>query len=282
MTDTTRFFPLAEDNLGNAIDGAEAFVGAQLGVVASAPVELGDRLHGRVVPPGWSIQTVDLIEYGIGNPRIKTGGPIVYDAQSLIDYEAAQDEQARLYAEVSTGVITAVFDDHDLGIPGRRAHKATYKLRPTAEWRTLTELDGEFCGAQKFAEIIEDLQHIIGSPSTADLLDLVRKFKASKVAQLTEHHDDKSGDRVFRYETETQISDELIAPDAFTFVLPVYHGQEDRKVDARFRYRAGSGGVQFGLRLVQRELVLEAAFETEVDAVEAGVGGGRAIRGTCG
>lgn len=255
---------------------------AGLALAATEPTEIAERLLGRVVPPGWSFDHLDLSQW-IGQPRWKTGGPQVYDAQSLIDYSMDQAEIPRLYAELQHNHIVAVFDDHEDDMAGRKAHTATYRVRPTAEWHQLVSVDGDFLGAQAFAEAVEDLQHIIASPSSADLLDLVRKFKASKVAQLTEHHDDKSGDRVFRYETETQISDELIAPDMFVFAVSIYRGQEPVQVKARFRYRAGSGGVQFGLRLVQREYVLEEAFEREVEQVEEGLAGsGRAIRGTCG
>lgn len=253
-----------------------------LAITASAPIDLGDDLVGRIVPEGWSFEIEDLRDRREEAPRSKTGGPSVYDAESLIDYIDGQDETPRLYAEIERGSIVAVFDDHAGPLAGRKAHRAEYRVRPTSEWFQLTSFDGEFVGAQTFAEFIEDVQHIIATPSTADLLDLVRKFKASKIAQLTEHHDDKSGDRVFRYETETQISDELIAPDEFIFALPIYRGQDPTEVRARFRYRAGRDGVQFGLRLVQRDLILEQAFDDEIDGVEAGVpAAGRAIRGTC-
>lgn len=252
-----------------------------LAIAASTPHELGDRLVGRIVPEGWSFQRLDLADW-IGDPRWKTGGALVHDAQSLIDYMGEQDETPRLYAEIETGCIVAVFDDHSGPTAGRKLHRATYRVRATTEWTQLCQADGQFHGAQAFAELVEDLQHIIARPFTADLLDLVRKFKASKIANLTERHDDKSGDRVFSYETETQISDELIAPDEFILALPIYRGQAPVEVRARFRYRAGSGGVQFGIRLVQRDLVLEQAFETEIESVEQGFpSAGRALRGTC-
>lgn len=267
----------------DVLDGVtDAFVASQLGVIASTPVELGDRVLGRIVPQGYEFVYIDLPGIGVGEPRRKTGGPLVHDAQSLIDYMSEQDETPRLYAEIETGCIVAVFDDHTGPTAGRKLHRATYRVRATTEWAQLCQADGQFHGAQAFAELVEDLQHIIARPFTADLLDLIRKFKASKIASLTEHHDDKSGDRVFRYETETQISDELIAPDEFVLALPIYMGQAPVEVRARFRYRAGSGGVQFGIRLVQRDLVLEQAFETEIESVEQGFPAAqRALRGTC-
>lgn len=252
-----------------------------LAIAATEPVELADGLYGRLVPEGFEFEVLDLVDEGIGDPRFKVGHATVTDVDSFVAYVRDQDEVPRIWADVTRSQVTAVFDDHRSVTAGRQDFKATYQLTKSPEFKQLMEVDGNFRGASSFAELVEDLQHVIASPSTADILELVRKFRSTTIVNLTEHHDDKTGDRTFRYETKTEIAEELIAPDEFVFVVPVYRGQEPVEVRAKFRYRPTGEAVGFGLKMLAITQIHEQAFETVVEELtERLPDSGHVIRGS--
>jgi len=250
-----------------------------LAMAATQPAELAERLYGRIVPEGFAFKTLDLADK-IGDPRRKTGSVTVTDVDSFVAYIRDQDETPRLYANIDAGEIIAVFDDHRGDRAGRRQFTARYELTDSPEFGELMAAKNKFAGASRFAEFVEDLQHVIASPSTADLLELVRKFRATTVVSIAEAHDDKSGDRTFRYETKTEISEELIAPDEFVFAVPVYRGQEPVAVDAKFRYRASDSEVRFGIKITGLSQIREQAFDEIVTEIAREVpDAGHIIRG---
>lgn len=166
-----------------------------------------------------------------------------------------------VYADRRGNRIVAVLNDHDAGAPGWRDYRALYEVRPTEEWLHWSRnVSGEFYSAVDFADIIEDYSYLIAEPSTADVLDLVRNFKAVQRVEFSDEIRDDNGDRALLYTSETSTG-ELIIPNSITLGIIVYEGASARSVEARFRYRINGGRALFGVRIAGVEAIENEAFE---------------------
>lgn len=244
------------------------------------PLELiAEHLHAGVYPAGWravSIDTEALQPY----PRRKVGTAEFDETASLIAYISQQDgaadtmERPTIYVQPRQLRAVAVFDD-DLGhLPGWRAHRAVLQLRHTDEWKAWVGINRRFVSGEEFAEFIEEWRHTIADPPSADIVEMVRSFRATQRMSFRDEVTDSSGDRSLEYTTDTTAAagkaGTLPIPDGFGLVLSPFDGAEARPLPARFRYRlAQGGGAAFGVVLEQPDQVARAAFQQEVDRLEA-------------
>ena len=261
----------------------EAGTIAELAEAACAPEYIHPDGGGLVAygawPRDWEIRWHDFEDVE-QRPRRKRGTVKVADTDGLLNYidlqitlddEGGIDPLPTIYHQPREFRAVAVFNDHTEGGPGWRDHRAELQLRTTDEWRAWTNIDRSFSDASTFAEFVEEWRHTIADPTTADLLDLVRSFRATTKVTFRQELVDKSGDRALEYVTETEAQagakGTLPIPDEFTLALAPFDGAEPRLVRARFRYRLDGGRALFGVVLEQPALVAKAAFEAELDRI---------------
>lgn len=237
--------------------------------------DLAEHVVGGIYPPSWAPQTIDLEQHQ-QQPRRKHGTTNVRDTASLLAYidlqEGPWDEgespMATIYYTPAEFRAVAVFNGHTMGGPGWGDHRCTLQLKSTDEWLAWTRADKAFSTAPEFAEHIEEWRHTIADPPTADLLDMVRSFRATTKVTFRQELVDKSGDKALEYVTETEAkagaTGKLEIPDGFDLVLAPFEGAEGRPLRARFRYRLDGGRALFGVVLEQPALVAKAAFEAEL------------------
>lgn len=273
----------------------------QLTIQATRPHQLTDdsTLYGAVVPPGWGFATLDLAKCGLGfPPRYKEGGPTLVDIASFADYcnaqaEHAVDNRASFYFQDSgaldgasrgaqtAGSVTAVFDDHDGTQAGHAAHRARLALTFSRSFVELCSHNQGYSSGREFAVWIEDHQELIAAPALAELLDLVRSFKATKFTTIEDRYTEESGDVLLHYQTETQAAGDLIVPEAFTFRVPIFQGQDPIELTGRFRYTVEHGDRPlFGYRLVGLDAAVEAAQTALLGELDEALGGVTIRRGT--
>lgn len=247
-----------------------------------------DTVNGRKVlwgsyPQGWDIHVADLEDLQ-STPHRKRGIVHVRDTDGLLAYldlqmgtidehgGTAVDRLPVIYYDPEKFSAVAVLNGHTDQGAGWGDHRAELQLRVTDEWRAWTNLDRSFSDAGPFAEFIEEWRHTIADPTMADLLDLVRSFRATTKVTFRQELVDKSGDRALEYVTETEAQagakGTLPIPDEFTLALAPFDGAEPRLVRARFRYRLNGGAASFGVVLEQPALVAKAAFDAEVTRIE--------------
>ena len=275
MTDT----PLTE--IGHT---TEAGVIADLAASATTPDVL--NINGRTIqvgayPGDWRIQIHDA-EHLYPTPHRKRGTVHVRDTDGLLAYLDLQmgtlgehggtvDRLPVVYYDPEKFSAVAVLNGHTDAGPGWGDHQTELQLRTTDEWRAWTGIDRDFNPAGPFAEFIEEWRHTIADPTTADLLDLVRSFRATTKVTFRQELVDKSGDRALEYVTETEAQagakGTLPIPDEFTLALAPFDGAEPRLVRARFRYRLNGGAASFGVVLEQPAPVAKAAFDAEVTRI---------------
>lgn len=259
----------------------EAGVIAELAAAAADPelIIVDDRsvLVGQL-PDGWSLQSADL-EYLEAAPHRKRGIVHTRDTDGLLAYldlqfgtwDEGDDLLPAIYYDPERFSAVAVLNGHDTGGPGWGDHQCQLQLQPTPEWQAWNRIDREFMAAGAFAEFIEEWRHTISDPPTADLLDMVRSFRATTKVVFRQELVDKSGDRALEYVTETEAQagakGTLAIPDEFTLALAPFDGAEPRLVRARFRYRLNGGTATFGVVLEQPALVAKAAFDAEITRI---------------
>lgn len=275
----------------------EADAIAALAVAASEPVT--HAIDGALVlagayPAGWAVQHLDLEKYE-PRPRRRKGTVTLADTASLlayIDRQVADDDRVHykpilpdtiarrwpasgppVYLQPQQFKAVAIFNDHDSDGAGWRDHCAHLQLIATDEWQAWAAANRRWSTAQDFAEHIEEWRHTIMNPPTADLLDMVRNFRATTKVQFGDEVVDKSGDRALTWTTETTTaagrSGKLEIPDVFELALAPFEGAEPRSLTARFRFRVGDGTAAFGVVLDQPKLVAKAAFDAEVAKLHA-------------
>lgn len=220
------------------------------------------------LPTGYAAHAVDLDNWE-PHPMRKTGVADLRDRASLIEYVQRQAEDTALYANPDDLTVTAVFDDHHNEFAGWREFKACLKFRPTPEWEAWRRVDRVFWSAEELAEFIEQWRHTIADPPHADLLGLVRSFRATRNVSFRDERIEATGDRSLEYVTETTAGGkgQLDVPDSLTLVMAPFEGADDVTIVARFRYRLESGSASFGFVLEQPDLVKRDAFEAELAAL---------------
>lgn len=274
-------------------DHTEAEIIGQFAAMAARPEFIttnGGRVLYGAYPEGWELQQLDLIQYQ-DQPRRRKGTVLLADVDSFLAYIDRQlpvipgateitDAEAlalpAIYLDPVQLRATAIFNDHTAAGPGWRDHIARLQLQHTPEWQAWAGIDRQFCPADAFAEHIEEWRHTIADPPTADLLDLVRNFRAVKRATYGRDVVDKDGSVTLEWSEEVTASagpnrrnGTLPVPDGFGLVMAPFDGAPPVNVPARFRYRVGDGRATFGIVLEQAAKILRDAFDTEVDRIRA-------------
>lgn len=261
----------------------EAGVVAALAIAAAEPGGIdidGATVLAGAYPPGWDVMLTDLERFE-RTPRRSTGTATFHDTASLLAYirrqltpdQVTAGDQPPVYLNPERFTATAVFNDHDAYGAGWRDHRAVLELKATDEWRAWTAVDKRYLSAQEFAEHIEEWRHTVWNPPTADLLDMVRSFRATTKVSFRDEVVEKSGDRALEYVTETTATagrtGKLEIPDGFDLNLAPFDGADPQALAARFRYRIDEGTAVFGVVLDQPKLLAKAAFAAEVAKLTA-------------
>lgn len=205
---------------------------------------------------------------------------VVDEKQALIDYvNRFRDERTVLFADVDAGAVEAVLDYHggsDSGLEGPwsgpRLHKATLKLRESEEFARWNAFQGALHDQEAFAAFLEENATDIVEPDAASMIELAREFSATVGAKFDSKVDLSNGDRRFRYETETQVSETIRVPREFIVSIPIWQGEEPEPLRAAFRYRASAGGLKLGFEWRRVEYRRLALFRLIAHAVAEGTG----------
>ena len=254
----------------------ETYAGAALGMLAAEPVPI---LDGRalVFRELSGEPTIVETEQWADRPHRTRRKVTVTDVASLVLYATGQAEarQLELWADEASATVVAVLNAPEgPETPNWTDHRATLALRSSPEWRAWTEVSGKLLGQEELAEFVEDHSADIVRPEPAVMLELAQSFHArSKVAfEATRMLD--SGRRALEYretvEARAGRKGEIAIPATIDLALRPWEGCDAYRVSARLRYRISDGVLRIGVKLIDPDAVLRAAFGDVVDAVEGG------------
>ncbi len=259
---------------------------ADLARAAAAPTEItaGGRTYlTGAYPDDWTIQTEEITDPD-RPPARKTGKYVLADVDSFLTYIQRQtaNELAATTAEALPSIYLdparlrarAIFDDHTADGAGHRDHTAELALTYSAEWDAWATFDRKLVPAPEFADFIDEWRHTISDPPTADLLDLVRNFRATKKVTYGRDIVEKSGDITLEWSEETTAghrSGTLEIPEGLMLIMAPFDGAAPVQLRARFRYKVDDGMARFGVILEQPVKLIREAFDAEVARIrEAG------------
>jgi uncharacterized protein YfdQ (DUF2303 family) len=211
-------------------------------------------------------------------PRTKCGIVEVHTPQALADYvhRHLDPDTATLWADVDTGVVTVVLNDHEQSTVDTREagwadHQARLKLRPSPEWTAWSKIDGELVGQTALAEFLEEHIGDIVEPDGATMLEVAHTFHATTGATFKRAQSTHSGEIQLRYEEGVQASagraGETEIPREFTLRLRPFVGTDRVEVRGQFRYRLNNGALALGVRLLNLDDVVREAIDQVVDNV---------------
>jgi uncharacterized protein YfdQ (DUF2303 family) len=230
---------------------------------------------------GLQIIDLDAEEYALRaeRPRRKSGATVVRDVASFaLFYAKHSDDNTEVYADVDTGLITAVLDADEPDAPRWADHWLQLRLTPTQQWKTWTSRDRTLMAQRDFAEHLEDnLVDIASDPvPAAAMLEIAQSFQAKTSVAYSSGSHLASGDINLRYEETTDASGgakgNLTVPRTFAVGLAPFDDVDRYRVEARLRYRIEGGKLRLMYLLERPEDVLRSAVRSVVDQVEQQTG----------
>lgn len=231
------------------------------------------------VPPGGSVQTIDLAEKVARHqttPTRKTGQFSVHDAASFVAYLSKHGvSDTEVWADIPSARIVGVVNAHGNDQPGWADHRVTYAAQHTDAWKAWIANDGKLMGQVAFAEHIEDRSIDIVRPVAADMLELAQTFQATVGVSFESSKLLSSGERQVEYretvDAKAGKAGRLEIPKDFDIALIPFEGADAYKVRAHFRFRITDGELKVGYRLERPADVLREAFLGVVDSIASQV-----------
>jgi uncharacterized protein YfdQ (DUF2303 family) len=255
-------------------DAIQALLDTGAAAAAGRSIGHDDGRTSFVVPNGYTVETIEPLERKLA--RIGQG-VVVHDVLSFTSYaNAFKDAGSRLFAEPSflaqCGVahISAALDYHDVGKPSPVKHTAVYNPRFSDQWKLWHGACAKPLEQAEFAEFIEENRVDITEPLAAQLLDVVRTFKANRKVSFDSVTYQPNGDVRLGYEDRTeQAGTSGSLPEKLTLGIPVYFRGDLYAVPVWVRYKVGSGAVKFQIKMDRSDLIEAAAFEAVVAKIAA-------------
>ena len=233
-----------------------------------------ERINGKTyafVPDGFKLEDISNPDWL--PPYIKQG-VIVDDAYSLIAYvNRFADERSVIIADLDSLTIGAVLDWHlHNGVAGEAPgwgpldpmpckHKAALRLRNSEEFARWSAMEGALHSQMEFAEFLDENSSDIVDPDPAVMIEIARDLEATRGVAFKSGTRLQTGERSFRYETETHVKGDLIVPQRFCLSLPLFFGEPPTEIEASFRFRPNPDGLKLGYVWRRVEHVRQAKFQ---------------------
>lgn len=233
--------------------------------LATPVIEGPDGSRYAFVPSGYALN--DISDPYRLPPTIKQA--ITFDDRdSLTTYaNRFSDHRSLIIADLDAGTICAALDWHTSNNGGDTtlaaqptSHKATLRLRVSEEFKRWDHMEGDLHKQEEFAMFIEENVSDVSDPDHSTLLEICRELEATQGATFKSGVRLDNGDRVFKYENETRVANQMAVPTEITLSIPIYHGEETTELHAKFRFRVTPSGLHLGFRWHRVEYQRQATF----------------------
>lgn len=253
---------------GTVASDAALMKAYDLGASIAPKIDTADGGQAIIVPDGYSVERLPPLEPPL--THIKQTATL-YEIDSFNDYvNRFKTPATRLFAAPGhiTGrgaIVQAALDFHEkAGSPGRNHNTAAYQPPYSDEWKRWTTRATKSMQQVEWAEFIEENRRDIRHPDAASLLDLVRRFKATKKQDYDSVAYQPDGSQMIHWTDKTQGAEGTIAvPETLTLGIPVFYRGTVYAVDVFMRYKLTEGQLFFTIKLDRADYVEDAAF-TEI------------------
>ena len=246
-------------------------------------LELGGNDTHLAVPDGFKLED---IEKFMPVPRRKRGKVSMNDADSFIAYAKRHGSLTASTiwcdANYQTGKIklTAILNDHGEAQEETawRDHIATFAPAFSEEWNRWYQKHAQPFDQAAFAAFLEenskDIASAEGSPTGVQMLEMALGFEANQDLRFKSAMRLQNGAVQISYveNDDDQTLKKMQMFDKFSIGIPVFWEGEAYRIDARLRYRARDGKVNFWFELIRPDKVLEDATKGLVEKVKTETG----------
>lgn len=284
---------MLNDNQGENIAQtlARELPGPILDRIAVADVRENDCILQFSHPKGFEHKQVDL-EHLLPNPRRTKAVATLNDADSFLAYVARHaTERTVCWAQFNPQTFTlgfvAVIDEHDKTTAGWRAHTARYTPEASAEWKVWTAANEKAQAQLDFAAFIErnepDIAAMEGYPTSLQMLGMATEFEANSEKRIKSVARLQGGGVRLEYVDDDNAATltQMKLFERFQIGIPVFWAGPGYRIDARLKYRHGSGKVSFWYELIRADRVHEAAAKDLIERVRTGLGSVPLLMGNC-
>jgi uncharacterized protein YfdQ (DUF2303 family) len=200
---------------------------------------------------------------------VRPAEALTFDNQTcLANYvNRFRDDQSILLADYAALTVTARLDWHpnnaadNFGEASADTHTATLKLQNSEEFARWDKAQGNFMDQADFARFLEENSADIASPDPTIMIELARDFEATAGHVYKSSTRLDNGDRRVVFETDTRAREEMVVPQRFDLLIPVYNGEAPETLTCLFRWRAAGGKVQFAFVWHRLEYQRRARFQ---------------------
>jgi len=235
-----------------------------------------------VVPDGYkAIDLTSAIEGSKPHPSRKKGTVHLGDLDSFLMYVSQQGnpETTRIFADVESRTLTAIFNDHE-SVPGItnagwRDHRAVYTAELSREFSTWLSNSGEKMDQEPFAIFLEDNIADVVEPSGDKLLTVALTLQAKNEVSFSSSRRLDNGQVQLEYTENLTTSAggaaAMEVPRTFAIGCRLFKGGEGYKINARLKLRVGAGKVKFWYELDRPHNAIEDAFKAYVEQARSGI-----------
>lgn len=231
-----------------------------------------DKVPMALVPEGMKL--VNMEEFIPAGPERKEVNRTFTDPASFCGYINEQKNDAsRIFAKFDYSgagnfCFSAIIDYH--GVAGQPAdwcmHQVHLKLELSDQFKAWKAINGKMFGQQEFAEFLKDNRLDIITPDNATIVELVEELEAT-VNQTFRGRTQTNKGMALGFDQDVQTNRKGAAvevPEKIVIHVPVFLGMDPFDIDCDFKFRAESGRISFGIRMLAvdklvRDTVLSAA-----------------------
>jgi uncharacterized protein YfdQ (DUF2303 family) len=176
-----------------------------------------------------------------------------------------KQDSSVVFSAPKQGAFTAILDYHKApDAPAWGSHIAKLKLQPTEEWAAWRESNRKEMDQAEFAEFIEERYREIADPPAATMLEVALTFEAKKDVEFRSGMRLENGQVSFVYNEEigaTTRAGTVEVPTKFKLFFPVFEGQGQEFVEARFRYRLRDAKLALWYDLIRPDKLIASAVD---------------------
>ena len=243
-----------------------------------APAQIHEVTHeGRTIPvallpEGWSEKRLDGL-FPKAAPTYREGNVRLDDLDSFCHYVSRHKTGATVIyatqADSGGGIITAVLDDGEPNMPGRRVDRAYVALKTDPRFSAWLGIQGKAIAQKAFIDFIREHDRDFFYPTGSQMRSAVNSLELKKSCSFKniERESGAAGVELV-YVTDTQVQGTVAFPEEFDISVPLLRFCPPVTIRGRILFDVNDGVMTFCVRLQDLHVLTEGAWKSAIAAVK--------------